>query len=81
VQIYNNVIWMDDPSQPIFQWNNYDSFIGTAGLNLLPTNWGTNNQAGARVQAGETPVAALDMNTKVPAILPVICMDSPARIF
>ena len=46
VQIYNNVIWMDDPSQPIFQWNNYDSFIGTAGLNLLPTNWGTNNQAG-----------------------------------
>ena len=37
---------MDNPSQPIFQWNNYDVFIATAGLNLLPTNWGTNNQAG-----------------------------------
>jgi len=46
VQVYNNIIWMDNPSQPIFQWNNYDAFIGTAGLNLLPTNWGTNNQAG-----------------------------------
>ncbi len=46
VQAFNNIVWMDDPGRPIFQWNNYEGFIGVAGNNLLPTNWGTNNKAG-----------------------------------
>jgi hypothetical protein len=46
VQLFNNVIWMDNPSKPAFQFNNYDAFIGVAGKNLLPANWGSNNFAG-----------------------------------
>jgi len=46
VQAFNNVVWMDNPSSPIFQFNNYDAFIGVAGKNLLPANWGSNNTAG-----------------------------------
>jgi hypothetical protein len=46
VQTYNNVVWMDDATSPAFQWNNYSAFIGIAGKNLLPTNWGTNNTTG-----------------------------------
>jgi hypothetical protein len=46
VQMYNNIVWMDDPTRPVFDWNNYTTFIGIAGKNLVPTNWGSNNQAG-----------------------------------
>jgi hypothetical protein len=46
VQSFNNVIWMDNPLQPAFQWNNYSAFIGVSGKNLLPANWGTNNTSG-----------------------------------
>ncbi len=46
VQAFNNIIWMDDPTKPTFQFNNYDAFIGVAGKNLLTANWGTNNTAG-----------------------------------
>jgi len=45
IQVFNNVIWMDDPTRPVFQWNNYTTFIGVAGKNLITANWGTNNQA------------------------------------
>ena len=46
VQAFNNVLWMDDPTRPYFQWNNYDAFIGNAGNNLLPFNWGANTRTG-----------------------------------
>jgi hypothetical protein len=53
IQAFNNVIWMDDPTRPIFQWNNYTTFIGVAGKNLITANWGTNNQtAGAGPGSG-----------------------------
>jgi hypothetical protein len=53
IQVFNNVIWMDDPTRPIFQWNNYDTFIGVAGKNLITANWGSNNQtAGAGPGSG-----------------------------
>ena len=46
VQSYNNIVWMDDPTRPVFEWNNNTNFIGIAGKNVLPTNWGSNNQSG-----------------------------------
>lgn len=46
IQIYNNIIWMDDPTKPVFQWNNYSGFIGGAGTNLVPKNWGSNDMTG-----------------------------------
>jgi hypothetical protein len=46
IQPYNNIIWMDDPGRPGFQWNNYTAFIGISGKNLMPVNWGTNDQTG-----------------------------------
>jgi hypothetical protein len=46
VQAYNNIIWMDDPTKPVFQWNNFNAFIGVAGKNLLTANWGTNDTTG-----------------------------------
>jgi hypothetical protein len=46
VQAYNNIIWMEDPTKPIFQWNNFNAFIGVAGKNLLTANWGTNDTTG-----------------------------------
>jgi hypothetical protein len=46
VQAFNNVVWMDSPASPVFQFNNYDAFIGVAGKNLLSPNWGSNNFAG-----------------------------------
>jgi hypothetical protein len=53
IQVFNNVIWMDDPTRPVFQWNNYTTFIGVAGKNLITANWGTNNQtAGAGPGSG-----------------------------
>jgi len=46
VQAFNNIIWMDDPAKPVFQWNNSAAFIGVSGKNLLPTGWGSNSQVG-----------------------------------
>ena len=46
VQAYNNIIWMDNPAKPIFQWNNFNTFIGVAGKNLLTAKWGTNDTTG-----------------------------------
>ncbi|MEO6912201.1 MAG: hypothetical protein ABI158_14895, partial [Edaphobacter sp.] len=46
VQAYNNIVWMDNPAKPVFQWNNDSAFIGMGGKNLLPTKWGTNAAAG-----------------------------------
>jgi hypothetical protein len=55
IQVFNNVIWMDDPTKPVFQWNNYTTFIGVAGKNLITANWGSNNQtAGAGAGSGWT---------------------------
>ena len=53
IQVFNNVIWMDDPTRPIFEWNSYTAFIGVAGKNLINANWGSNNQtAGAGSGSG-----------------------------
>jgi hypothetical protein len=46
VQAFNNIIWMDDPTRPVFQWNNSNAFIGVGGHNLLNSNWGTNDLTG-----------------------------------
>jgi len=46
IHAYNNVIWMDDPTKPVFQWNNFNTFIGVAGRNLLSANWGSNDMNG-----------------------------------
>jgi hypothetical protein len=43
IQAYNNIIWLDDPTRPVFNWNDYDAFIGTAGKNLMTANWGSND--------------------------------------
>lgn len=53
IQLFNNIIWMDDPTKPIFEWNNFTAFIGVAGKNLINSNWGSNNQtAGAGLGSG-----------------------------
>jgi hypothetical protein len=46
VQAFNNIIWMDNPAKPVFQWNNFNTFIGVAGKNLLAAKWGTNDTTG-----------------------------------
>ena len=46
VQIFNNVIFMEDGTRPFFQWNNYAPFIGVAGKNLIGVNWGSNDETG-----------------------------------
>ncbi|MCU1222817.1 MAG: hypothetical protein JWQ42_910 [Edaphobacter sp.] len=46
IQAFNNIIWIDDPAKPIFQWNDLSTFIGVAGKNLLPSGWGNNDQRG-----------------------------------
>ena len=46
MQAFNNIIWMDDPTRPVFQWNNSNAFIGVGGHNLLNSNWGTNDLTG-----------------------------------
>ncbi len=35
VQAFNNIVWMDDPIKPVFQWNNYESFIGVGGITFF----------------------------------------------
>jgi hypothetical protein len=46
IQVFNNVIWIDDATKPVFQWNNLSTFIGVAGKNLISTNWGSNDKIG-----------------------------------
>ena len=46
VQVYNNVIWMDTPSTPAFQWNNNVALIAKGGNNLIASGWGTNSLTG-----------------------------------
>lgn len=46
VQVYNNVLWMEDPARPIFQWNNFVGFIANAGKNLVTANWGKDQLTG-----------------------------------
>ena len=58
VQAFNNIIWMDDPARPIFQWNNYNTFIGVAGKNVITANWGTNDQSGTSGDPGTGWVAS-----------------------
>lgn len=46
VQAFNNVVWMDNPAQPTFQWNTVNTFIGVGGSNVLPAKWGRNTMVG-----------------------------------
>ncbi len=46
VQSYNNILWMGNPAQPAFQWNDDAAFIGVSGKNLISANWGTNDMTG-----------------------------------
>ncbi len=43
---FNNIVWMANPTQPAFQWNNYNAFIGVFGSNVLSAGWGSNNLTG-----------------------------------
>ena len=43
VQAFNNIVWMDNATAPVFHWNNYSAFIGAGGGNLLPANWGASS--------------------------------------
>ena len=46
VQVFNNQVWMDDTTKPLFQWNDFDAFIGNGAGNLLPAGWGANTMKG-----------------------------------
>jgi hypothetical protein len=65
VQAFNNVIWMDDPTRPVFQWNNSNAFIGIGGHNLLKSNWGTKELNGGPGRVGtmtRTCIRALEIS-------------------
>lgn len=47
VEAINNLIWMDTVGQPVFQWNDFDAFIGLGASNLLPSGWGANTLQGS----------------------------------
>ncbi len=46
VALYNNIFWLAHPGRPVFQWNDYEAFIGVAGNNLITAGWGTNRLTG-----------------------------------
>jgi hypothetical protein len=46
IQAFNNIVWMDDATKPVFQWNNYAAFVGIGGGNLLPNSWGSDLMTG-----------------------------------
>ncbi len=46
VQLFDNLLWLDRDSAATFSWNTSSGFIATAGLNLLPQGWGTDNMNG-----------------------------------
>ena len=46
VQVFDNIIAMDDPARPVFNWNDDSAFIGVSGKNLITANWGSNDMTG-----------------------------------
>ncbi len=48
VQLYNSIFWLAHPGRPVFQWNDYVTFIGVAGNNLITAGWGTNRLTGGQ---------------------------------
>ena len=46
VQAVDNLLWLDSVSQPTFQWNDFDAFIGVGSTNLLPAGWGADTLQG-----------------------------------
>ena len=46
LQIFNNIIALDDPTRPVFEWNNAASVIATGGGNLITAGWGSNKMTG-----------------------------------
>ena len=46
VQVHNNAIWMDSPTQPYFYWNNETNQFTTFGKNVINSNWGTGVMSG-----------------------------------
>ena len=46
IQVLNNAIWMDSPTEPIFYWNSSVPQITTFGKNVINSNWGTDNMSG-----------------------------------
>ena len=46
VQVHNNAIWMDSPTQPYFYWNNETNQFTTFGKNVINSNWGTGVMTG-----------------------------------
>lgn len=46
LQLFNNIIGLDDPKRPVFQWNNGASVIATGGGNVISAGWGSNQMTG-----------------------------------
>jgi hypothetical protein len=46
IEAHNNVLWMDDPSNPYFFWNEKTNQFTNFGVNAVNSNWGTSNMAG-----------------------------------
>jgi hypothetical protein len=46
IQAYNNAIWMDSPTKPVFFWNRRFTQFTTFGKNVLNANWGSGKMSG-----------------------------------
>jgi hypothetical protein len=46
IQVHNNAVWLDAPTQPYFYWNREENQFTTFGNNLINSNWGTGAMSG-----------------------------------
>ena len=46
IQVINNAIWMDAPTEPYFNWNRVATQFTTFGANAINSNWGTGTTTG-----------------------------------
>ena len=46
LQVYNNAIWMDSPTMPVFFWNRRSTQFTTFGKNVVNADWGSGKMAG-----------------------------------
>ena len=46
IEAHNNVLWMDDPSNPYFFWNEKTNQFTNFGVNAVNSNWGTGDMSG-----------------------------------
>ena len=46
IEMHNNALWMDSPSNPFFFWNEETNQFTNFGVNALNSNWGTGDMTG-----------------------------------